>query len=174
MAVQSSTETLLFLSEYLQQLVYWIPNIITGSLPVPQIPKRSSVSPRNPFLLSRCPPLPLGVCLNSCPLSRWCYLTISPSATPFSFCLQYFQASGSFPMNLVFTSGGPSIGASASVLPMNIQGWLPLGLIGLISLLSKVLSRIFSSTTITKHQLSGTQLSVWSNSHIHTFLLEKQ
>ena len=108
---------------------------------MPQIPKRSSVSPRNPFLLSRCPPLPLGVRLNSCPLSRWCYLTISPSATPLSFCLQYFQASGSFPMHLLFTSGGPSIGALASVLPMNIQGWLPLGLIGLISLQSKGLSK---------------------------------
>ena len=91
-----------------------------------QIPKRSSVSPRNPFLLSCGPPLPLEVCLNLCPLSRWCYLTISPSVTPFSSCLQSFTASGSFPINLLFTSGGPSIGTSASVLPMNIQGWLPL------------------------------------------------
>ena len=79
-----------------------------------------------------CPPLWPGVCSNSCPLSRWCYPTISPSAAPFSFCFQSFPASGSFPMNWLFTSGGQSVGASvsASVLPMNIQGWFPLGLTG--------------------------------------------
>ena len=87
---------------------------------------------------------------NSCPLSQWCYLTISSSATLFSFRLQSFPASRSFPMSRLFASGGQSIGASASVsvLPMNIQGWLPLGFTGLISLLCKGLSRVFSSTTI--------------------------
>ena len=95
-----------------------------------------------------CPSLSPGVCSDSYPLSHWCYLTISSSAALFSFCLQSFPASGSFPMSRLFTSGGQSTGASASasVLPMNIQGWFPLGLTGLISLLSKGLSRVFSST----------------------------
>ena len=85
--------------------------------------------------------------------------------SPFSSCLQYFPASGSFPMSQLFTSGGQSIGASAlaSVLPMNIQGWSPLGLTGLISLLSKGLSRVFSKTTVQKHQFCSTQLFLWSN-----------
>ena len=89
-----------------------------------------------------CPPLSPKVCSKSCPLSPWCYLTISSSAAPFSFCLQSLPASGSFPMNQLFTSAGQSIGALASVLPMNIQGWFPLGLDGLISLLSKGFSRL--------------------------------
>ena len=89
---------------------------------------------------------------NSCPLSWWCYSRISSSVDPFSSCLQSFPALGSFPMSWLFTSGGQSIGASASILPMNSQGWFPLGLTGLISLLSKGLSRVFSSTTIWKHQ----------------------
>ena len=111
--------------------------------------------------------------LKSCPLSRWCYLTISSSAAPFSFCLQSFPASGSFPKSCLFTSGGQSIEASASVFKMNIQDWFPLGLPGLISLLSKGLSRVFSSTTVRKHQFFGIQPPLWSNSHIHTRLLEK-
>ena len=88
------------------------------------------------------------------PLSWWCYLTISSSATLYSFCLQSFPASGSFPINQLFTSGGQSIrtSASASVLPMNVQGWFPLGLTGLISLQSKGLSRGFSNTTVQNHQ----------------------
>ena len=92
----------------------------------------------------------LGACSNSCTSSRWCHPTISSSVVPFSSCLQSFPASGSFPMNQFFASGGQSIGvsASASVLPVNIQDWFPLGLTGLISLLSKGLSRVFSSTTI--------------------------
>ena len=87
---------------------------------------------------------------DSCPLSWWCYLTISSSDSLFSFCLQYFPASELFLMNWLFAAGGQSIGdsASASVLPMNIQGWLPLGLTGLISFKSKGLSRVFSITTI--------------------------
>ena len=94
---------------------------------------------------------------------------------PFSSCLQSFPASGSFPMSQLFTSGGQSIGASApaSVLPMSIQDWFPLRLTGLISLQSKEVSRVFSNTTIQKHQFFSTQLSFWSNSHIHTWLLEK-
>ena len=98
-----------------------------------------------------------------------------PLSLPFLFCLQFFPASGSFPVNWLFTSGGWSIGASASasVLPMNIRGWFPLGLTGLISLLCKGLWRVFSSTTVRKHQFFGAQLSLWSNSHIHTWLLGK-
>ena len=94
-----------------------------------------------------CPsPTPRG-CSNSWPLSWWCHPTISSSVTPF-FCLQSFPASGSFSVSQLFASGGQNIGASASVLPMNIQDWFPLGLTALISLLSKGLSRVFSSTTV--------------------------
>ena len=94
---------------------------------------------------------------------------------PLSSCLQSFPASGSFPMSQFFMSGGRSItvSASASVLPMSIQDWSPLGLTGWISLQSKGLSRVFSNTTLQKHQFFSTQLSLWSNSHIHTWLLEK-
>ena len=122
-----------------------------------------------------CPSLSPRVCSNSCPLSRWCHPTISSSAVPFSSSHQSFPASGSFPVSWFFTSGGQSIGASASTsaLPMNIQGWFPLGLTGLISLLSKRLSRVFFSTTVQKLQFFGTQLFLWSNYHICTWLLEK-
>ena len=104
---------------------------------------------------------------NSCPLSRWCHPTISSSVIPFSSHLQSFPASGSFQMSQFLASGGQSIGvsASASVLPVNTQEWSPLGWTGWISLQSKGLSRVFSSTTVQKHQ--------WFNSHIHTWLLEK-
>ena len=100
-------------------------------------------------------------CSNSCPLSRWCHPTNLSSVNLFSSCLQSFPASGSFQMSQFFTSGGQSIGASASVsvLPMNIQDWFPLGLTGLISLRSKGLSRVFSSTTVQKHQFLGVQPS---------------
>ena len=119
--------------------------------------------------------LPPRVCSNSCPLSQWCYLTISSSATPFSSCPQSFPASESFPNSWLFPSGGQSIRASAaaSVLPMNIQGWFPLGLTDLISLLSKGLTRVFSNSTVQKHQFFGSQFFLWSKSHIHTWLLEK-
>ena len=106
------------------------------------------------------------VCSNLYPLSWWCHPTILSSVTLFS-CPQPFPASGCFPKSQFFTSGGQSIGVSASVLPMNIQGWFPLGLTGLISLQSKGPSRVFSSTTVWKHQLFGTQPSLWSNSYIH-------
>ena len=113
------------------------------------------------------------VCANSCPSSWWCNPTISSSVIPFSSCLQSFPASRSFPMSWVFASGGQRIGASASVLPMNIQGWFILGLTGLISLLSNRLSRNFSSTIIRKHQFFTAQPSLWSNFYFHTWLLEK-
>ena len=115
------------------------------------------------------------VCPNSCPLSQWCYPTISSSFIPFSSCLQSCPASGSFPMNQFFPSGGQSIGtsASAAVLPMNIQDWFHLGLTGLISLQPKGLSRVFSNTTVQKHQFFSAQPSLWSNSHIHIWLPEK-
>ena len=94
---------------------------------------------------------------NLCPLSWWCYRAISSSAISFSFYPQSFPVLGSFQMSQLFTSGGQSIGASASVLPVNIQGWFPLGLTGWISLLSKALSRVFSSTTIQKHRFFSSQ-----------------
>ena len=108
---------------------------------------------------------------NWCPLSQWCHPIISSPAVPFSSCLQSFPASGSFQMSQFFASGGQSIGvlASALVLPMNIQDWVPLGLTSWISLQSKGLSRVFSNTTVQKHQLFGVQPSSQSNSHIHTW-----
>ena len=114
------------------------------------------------------PSLSPGVCPNSCPFSQWCHPTILSSVTHFSSCPQFFPASGSFPVTRLFASGGQSTGASAlvSVLPMQIQGWFPLGLTGFISLLSKGLSGVFSTTTVWKHQFFGTQPSLWSNSHI--------
>ena len=101
--------------------------------------------------------------------------TILSSVIPFSSCLPSFPASGAFPMSQLFTWGGQSIGTSAStsVLSMNIQDWFPLGLTGLISLQSKGLSRVFSNTTVQKHQFFGAQVSLQSNSHIHIWLLEK-
>ena len=105
---------------------------------------------------SPCPPLMPRAFLNSCLSSWWCHPIISSSVVPFSSYLQSFPASGSFPVSQFFPSGGQSIRASASaaVLPMNIQGWFPLGLTGLISLLSKGLSRVFSNTTVQKHHSS--------------------
>ena len=122
-----------------------------------------------------CPWLSPGVCSDSRPLIQWCYLSISSSVISFSSCLQPFPASESFPMSQLFASGGQSTGASAlaSVLPMIIQCWYPLGLTILIFLQSRGLSRVFSSTTTWKHQFFGAQFSFWSNSHIHTWLLEK-
>ena len=101
-----------------------------------------------------CPSPTPGACSNSCPSSRWCHPTISFSVVPFSSGLQSFLASGSFPVIHFFASGGQSTGASASVLPMNIQDWFPLGLTGLISLQYKGLSRVFSNTTVQKYQYS--------------------
>ena len=130
-----------------------------------------------PWLQHSRPPCPSpihGVYPNSGPLSQWCLPTLSSSVVPF-LCLQSFPASGSFQMSQFFTSGGQTIraSASASVLPMNIQVWFPLGLTCLISLQTKGLSRVFSSTTIQKHQFFDTQPILWSNLHIHTWPQEK-
>ena len=122
-----------------------------------------------------CPSPSPRACSNSCPLSRWCHPTVSSSVAPFS-CPQSLPASGRvFPVSWLFASGGQSIGASAlaSVLPMNIQGWFLLGCTGWISLQSKGLSRVFSNTTVQKHQFFDPQPSLWSSSHINTWLLEK-
>ena len=115
-----------------------------------------------------------GVHPNPCPLSLWCHPAISSSVVPFSSCRQSFPASGSFQMSQLFASG-QSIGVSAStsVLPMNTQDWSPLEWIGWTSLQSKGLSRVFSNTTVQKHQFFGAQLSSQSNSHIPTWPLEK-
>ena len=122
----------------------------------------------------RCPSPTPGACSKSCPLSRWCHPTVSFSVVPFSSCLQSWPVSGSFPLSQFFASGGQSIGASASasVLPMNIKGWFPLGWTGWLSWQPKGLSRLFN-TTVQKHQFFSAQLSLQSNSHIHTWLLEK-
>ena len=136
-----------------------------------------------------CPLLSPRACSNSCPSSWWCNPIISSSVIPFSACLQFCPASGSFIMSQFFTSGGQSIRASAlaSVLPMNIQDWFPLGLTGFTSLQSKELSRILQhqhwwcwwswwssnlNTDIQKHQFFGAETSLQSNTHIHTWLLE--
>ena len=120
-----------------------------------------------------CPSPTPGVYSNSCSLSRWCHPAIS--VVPFSSCPQSLPPSGSFQMSQLFTWGSQSIGVSgsASVLPMNTQDLPPLGLTGWISLQSKALSRVFSNTTVQNHQFFGAQLSSQSNSHIHTWPLEK-
>ena len=112
---------------------------------------------------------------DSRPLNQWCHPAISSSVVPFSSCPQSLPASESFPMSQLFTWAGKNIGvsASASVFPMNTQDWPPVGWTGWISLQSKGLSRVFSNTTVQKHQFFGTQLSSQSNSHIHTWPLEK-
>ena len=112
---------------------------------------------------------------NSCLSSQWCHPTNTSSVVPFSSCLHSFPASGSLQMSQLFISGGQSIrvSASTSVLPMNTQDWSPLGWTGWISLQSKGLSRVFSNTTVQNHTFFGAQLSLLSNSHIHTWLLEK-
>ena len=111
-----------------------------------------------------CPSPTHRACSNSCPSSQWCHPTISSSVVPFSSCFLSFPASGSFPRSQFSISGDQSIGAStlASVLPMNIQDRFPLGWTGLVSLLSKGLSRVFSNTTVQKHQRFSAQLSLWS------------
>ena len=141
------------------------PSIVSDSL-WPQEPQHA----RPP-----CPSPTATVHPNPCPLSGWCHPTILSSVVPFSSCPPSFPASRSFQMSQLFASGGQSIGVSASTsyLPMNTQDWSPLEWTGWISLQSKGLSRIFSNTTVQKHQFFSTQLSSQSNSHIHTWLLEK-
>ena len=122
-----------------------------------------------------CPSPTPGVHSNSHPSSQWCHPAISSSVIPFSSCPQYLPASESFPMSQPFASGSQSIGASASasVLPMNIWDWFPLGFTGLISLLPKGLLGVLSSTTFQRHQFFSAQCFWWSSCHIHTWLLEK-
>ena len=122
-----------------------------------------------------CPSPTPGVHPNPRPSSRWCYPAISSSVIPSSSCPQSLPASESFPMSQLFTWGGQSTGVSAlaSFLPKNPQGWSPSEWTGWISLQSKGLSRVFSNTTVQKHQFFGAQLSSQSNSHIHTWPLEK-
>ena len=122
-----------------------------------------------------CPSLTPGVYSNPCPSSGWCHPAISSSVVPFSSCPQSLPASGSFPMSQLFAWGSQSLGvsASASVLPMNTQDWSPLGWTGRISLQSKGLSKVFSSTTVQKHQFFCIQLSSQFNSHLPTWPLEK-
>ena len=131
------------------------------------------LGPQHASLL--CPSPTPRVYSNSCPLHCWCHPTISSSVVPFSSCPQSFLASGSSQMSQFFTWGGQTIGVSTStsVLPMNTQDWSPLGWTGWISLQFKGLSRVFSDTTVQKHQFFSTQLSSQFNSHFHTWLLEK-
>ena len=136
----------------------------------------SSLQPHEPqHARPPCPSPTPRVHPSPCPSSGWCHPTISSSVVPFSSCPQSFPASGSFPKSQFLTSSGQSIGVSAStsVLPMNTQDWSPLGCTGWISLQSKGLSAVFSNTTVQKHQFFSAQLSSQSNSHIHTWALEK-
>ena len=122
-----------------------------------------------------CPSPTPGVHPNPCPLSQWCHPAISSSVVPFSSCPQFLPVSESFPMSQLFAWGDQSMGVSTStsVLPKNTQDWSPLEWTGWISLRSKGLSRVFSNTTVQKHQFFGSQLSLQSNFHIHTWPLEK-
>ena len=121
-----------------------------------------------------CPSLSPGAYSNSCPLSQSCHPAILSSVVPFSSCLLFFPALGCFSISQLFVSCGQSIVASvsASALPMNIQDWVPLGWTGLISIKSKRFPRVFSNTTVWKHQFFNVY-SLWYNSHIHTWLLKK-
>ena len=146
-------------SPFLRQLLLFSCSVMSNSL---QPHGRQNSRPP-------CPSPSLGVCSNSRPLSWWCHSTILSSAVPFSSCLQSFPASGSFPKSWLFASGVQSIEASvlASVLPVNSQGWFPLGLTGLISLLTKGLSRVFSSTTVWRHQFITAQPFLFSSSNTY-------
>ena len=178
------------LSIHLDPLFSWIPNTFInliygeksvinwgqGSVQFSRSVVSNSLRPRGlQHTRPLCPSPTPRVYSNSCPLSQWCHPTISSSVVPFPSHLQSFQASGSFQMSQFFASGCQSIGVSvsASVFPMNIQNWFPLGWTGWISLQSKGLSRVFYSTTVQKPQFCGAQLSLWFNSHFHTWLLEK-
>ena len=137
---------------------------------------KNSLRPHEPqHTRPPCPSPTSGVYSNSCPLSQWCHPIISSSVVPFSSCPQTFPASGSFQMNQLFTSGGQNIGVSASttVLPLSTQDWSPLRWTGWISLQSREFSRVFSNTTVQKHQLFSAQVSLKFNSHIQTWPLAK-
>ena len=157
-------------------MVVWIKGMKEGSIQFSCSVVSNSLQPHGlQHARLPCPSPTPGACSNSCPLSQWCHPTISSFVIPFPSCLQSCPESGSFLMSQLFASGGQSTGASASasVLPMNIQEWFLLGWTGWISLQSKGLSRVFSNTTVQKHQFFGAQLSLWSSSHIHTWLLQK-
>ena len=154
-------------------LQQWILSIFDGDQPVPtsthysvqfscSVVSDSSQLHELQHARPPCPSPTTGVHPNSRPLSQWCHPTISSSVIPFSSCLQFFRASASFQLSQLFVSGGQSIGVSAStsVLPMNTQDWCPLGWTGWISLQSKGLSRVFSNTTVQKHQFFGAQFSL--------------
>ena len=155
--------------------IMWNP--LTSQLLLPSFSRSAASDSSRPHRLKYvwppCSSPSPGVCSNSYPLSQWCHPAISSSVVPLSFCLLYFPASGSFLIGLLFPSGDQSIGISTSVLSVNIQCWFPLGLTGWISLQSKGLSRVFSTTTIQKHQFFGAQPSLWSNSHICSGVMEK-
>ena len=160
----------------LQSFVVWSLNIRSVSLQFSHSVRSNSLGPHE--LQHTRPPCPSptpGVYPNPHPLSQWCHPTISFSVVPFSSCPQSFPASGSFQMSQLFASGGQNIGVSAStsVLPMNIQDWSPLGWTGWISLQFEGLSRVSFNTTVQKHQFFSAQFSLESNSHIHTWPLEK-
>ena len=151
---KSGTPSLVF-SVYLKCLCSWLLLLFSHSVVSDSLQPRGLQHTRLP-----CPSPTPGTCSNSCPLIRWCHPTISPSVVPFS-CLQSFPASESFPMSHFFASGSQRIGASTltTVLPMNIQDCFPLEMTGLISLQSKGLPRVFSNTTVQKHQFFGTRLT---------------
>ena len=158
-----------------KEVVVHIHNGIFSSVQFSRSVLSDSLQPHEPqHARTPCPSPTLGIHPIPCPLCRWCHPTISSSVIPFSSRPQSFPASGSFQMNHLFTSGGQSIGVSAStsVIPMNTQGW-SFEWTGWISLQSKGLSRVFSNTTVQKHQFFGAQLSSQSNSHIHTWQLKK-
>ena len=160
----------------LSRISAWLASSSTSSVQFSHSVVSDSLRPHEPqHARTPCPSPTPGVHPNPCPLSRWYHPTISSSVIPFSSCPQSFPASGTFPMSQIFTSGSQNIGvsASASVLPMNTQDWSPLGWTGWISLQSRGLSNVFSNTTVQKHQFFGAQLSLYSNSHIQAWLLEK-
>ena len=172
------TKSCTWLSNWTTTMVFWMLHLSTRVLFFSSVSCSVVSNSLQPHELQHarlpCPSPSAGVYSNSCPSSRWCHPTISSSIIPFSSCLQSFPASGSFPVSQLFASGGQSTGvsASASVLPMNTQDWSPLGWTGWISLKSKALSRVSSNTTVQKDQFFSAQLSLLSNSHIHTWLLE--
>ena len=149
-------------------------NNLWGSVKFSRSVVSDSLQPHEPqHARPPCPSPTPGVYPNSRPLSRWCRPAISSSVIPLTSCPHSFPASGSFQMSQLFTSGGQSIGVSTSVFPMKTQDWSPVGWTGWISLKSKRLSRVFSNTTVQKHQFFSAQLSSQSNSHIHTWPQEK-
>ena len=161
--------------EYLSIYLYHLWFLSFSSVQFSHTVVSNTLQPREPqHARPPCPSPTPGAYPNSCPSSRWCHPAISFSVVFFSSCPQSFPASGSFPVSQLFTWGGQSTGVSAStsVIPMNTQDWSPLGWPGWISLQPKGFSRVFSNTTIQRHQLFRAQISSQSNSHIHTWLLE--